>query len=117
MSKWVEVNSKDEIESFFKRVLPEIREAAKSCGYAIGVHGSMRRDLDLIAVRWIEGASDKEILARAIHKAACGFESSTYDWESKPEGRFATCFPICFPNWNEPSLGHVDLSVVELERV
>lgn len=52
-----------------ERLLPVIREAARACGYAVGVHGSMRRDLDLIAAPWIACASDAETLARAIRDA------------------------------------------------
>lgn len=34
----------------------EIREAARKYGYAITEHGSRERDLDLVAVPWIESA-------------------------------------------------------------
>jgi hypothetical protein len=79
-------------------------------------HGSLRRDLDLIAVPWVENYSDKDALAEAIQKAACGFTMSKYDWEQKPHGRMATAFPICNVNWEAfgdvpLSLCHVDLSV------
>jgi hypothetical protein len=111
---WKNIKDKSEIEVFYASILPGIREAAKACGYAIGVHGSMRRDLDLIAIPWIASYSDKETLARAIQKAACGLEMKKYDWEPKPLGRFATCFPVCFPEWHEPSVGHIDLSVLDL---
>lgn len=33
-------------------LLPALTRAAKSNGYALAVHGSMRRDLDLVAVPW-----------------------------------------------------------------
>jgi hypothetical protein len=95
-------------------VLAKIRFAAKECGYAIGVHGSLRRDLDLIAVPWIEKPADKNELAVKIHQAACGIQRQTYEWEKKPQGRTATAFPICWTEWNEPSLGHIDLSVMEV---
>jgi len=116
--RWVTVSNKEELKSLYEKVLPEIRAAAKMLGYAIGVHGSMERDLDLIAVPWTEVAADKEILARAIHRSACGLESQSYAWESKPHGRVATCFPICFPEFNHGtlSLGHIDLSVWQSKR-
>lgn len=114
--RWVVINSKDELELFYAGVLPRIREAARSMGYAIGVHGSMRRDLDLIAVPWRLNPASRSVLASEIQKAACGLVSQSYQWEEKPFGRVATCFPICFPNHetmeNEPSLGHIDLSVM-----
>ena len=114
---WTAVKNKDELELFYLSVIPAIREASKKCGYAIGVHGSLRRDLDLIAVPWVEEFVDKEVLAREIHKAACGLESQSYSWENKPNGRLATCFPICWTWHEEPmilSIGHIDLSVVSI---
>lgn len=40
-------------------VLPDFRliwRVARECGYAVGLHGSMKRDCDMIAVPWTEGA-------------------------------------------------------------
>jgi hypothetical protein len=111
---WVTVDSKDEMENFYRSVMKKITEAARLCGYAIGVHGSMRRDLDLIAVPWVAEYKNIDQLATAIHIAACGASNKEYQWEKKPNSRLATCFPICFPSWDEPSLGYIDLSVIEL---
>lgn len=110
--KWVHIENKDHLEVFYRNILPRLSLAAKTCGYALGVHGSLRRDLDLIATPWVDEHSDKDQLAREIHRAACGLERQTYQWEEKPMGRTATSFPICWADWNEPNLGHVDLSVV-----
>ena len=114
--KWTVCKDADEIEAFFKSRMPAIREAAKGCGYAVGLHGSMRRDLDLIAVPWSEKFLSKEDLAVAIHKAACGIAQpkETYVWEQKPLGRVATSFPICWTEELKLSNGHIDLSVVPL---
>jgi hypothetical protein len=97
--------------------LPDIREAAKRCGYAIGFHGTARRDFDLIAIPWTEIYATPNALAAAIHKAACGLmrENGEYIWERKPHGRIATAFPICWTGDEMlivPSLGHIDLSVM-----
>lgn len=113
--RWVHVKNKHEMEAFYHGILPKLREAARAEGYALGLHGSLRRDLDLIAVPWVEKCSDKETLARALHRAACGIESQTYHWEQKPHGRAAASFPICFPDFHDGtqlSLGHIDLSVM-----
>lgn len=116
--RWTHIHSKDELEAFYRAALPNIIAAAKECGYAIGLHGSLRRDLDLIAVPWVIGQSDKDVLAMSIHKAACGLNEKSYQWEQKPLGRWATSFPVCwtekgekFPS--ETNLGHIDLSVME----
>ena len=110
---WYQAETRDELEAFFTSRLPAIREAAKEHGYAIGLHGSMRRDLDLIAVPWREGASDKEVLAHAIAQAACGItRRGQYDWVMKPLVRVATSIPVCWASWyDEAGAGHIDLSV------
>ena len=46
--------------------LPEIRKRAKELGWAIGVHGSLVRDFDLIAVKWVEDASSHAKLFHTI---------------------------------------------------
>ena len=47
-------------------IIPVIQECARRCGYSIGVHGSLERDLDLIAVPWIEEAESAEQLVMHI---------------------------------------------------
>jgi hypothetical protein len=118
--QWFDACTVDEMQAFYLSRLPAIREAAKEHGYAIGLHGSTRRDFDLMAMRWREGASDKDTLARAIADAACGIRrEGAYDWEAKPSGRVATSIPICWTAHDNPdfdnmvSAGHIDLSVIE----
>lgn len=110
--EWFDATSVDQMEAFYRSRLPAIRETAKEHGYAIGVHGSLRRDLDLIAAPWREDASGADTLAAAIHHAACGFTQSKYQWEQKPAGRVAVSMPICWTHRHGVlSDGHIDLSV------
>ncbi len=85
--KWGTIRTKDELNRLYKRIVPEIRRVAYHAGYGIGVHGSMRRDLDLIAVPWTEKAVKASELARRIQLACCGMQESKYDWVQKPHGR------------------------------
>lgn len=112
--EWFDATSVDLMQQFFESRLPAIRETARRHGYAIGVHGSMRRDMDLIAAPWCDGASDPDTLAHAIADAACGITiASSYDWEQKPAGRVATSIPICWTHRpGVPGDGHIDLSVM-----
>lgn len=50
----------------YSALLPRLQEVAREHGYALGVHGSMATDLDLIAVPWTEEATDGETLVRAL---------------------------------------------------
>ncbi|CAG4885327.1 protein of unknown function [Georgfuchsia toluolica] len=111
--RWKKVHTTDELKEFYRSVLPAIREAARELGYAIGLHGSMTRDLDLIAVPWVEGHATKDQLAHAIAYVACGISrEGNYDWTVKPAGRVAVSIPICWTADNRPSAGHIDLSVM-----
>lgn len=118
--QWFDARTLDEMQAFYLSRLPAIREAAQQHGYAIGLHGSTRRDFDLMAMQWREGASEKDALAHTIAVAACGIaREGAYQWEQKPNGRFAVSLPICWTDHNnpefgdKPSLGHIDLSVID----
>lgn len=55
----------------FERHIGPMREAARAHGYALAVHGSLRRDIDLIAAPWWPDASEPDVLIAAL-VAACG---------------------------------------------
>jgi hypothetical protein len=48
----VDTSKADAIATLARLVLPPVRAVAKEKGYALGTHGSMARDIDLIAVPW-----------------------------------------------------------------
>lgn len=73
-------------------IYPLCCEAARACGYALALHGTMARDLDLLAVPWTEDAADYDTLIDAIMKACDGFlieRTSKPEPERKPHGRMA----------------------------
>jgi hypothetical protein len=113
LGEWFKAESVDEMQRFYRARLPAIREAAREHGYAIGVHGSERRDFDLIACPWREGASDPDTLAHAVAMAACGItRQGPYDWTKKPLGRVAVSIPVCWTARHRVTNdGHIDLSV------
>jgi hypothetical protein len=87
----------------YEKHIETIRRVASENGYAIGVHGSLRRDIDLIAAPWTEGASDGATLAGAIAGAVGGIidmgsvpgrgtERDHREPERKPHGRL--CWSI-----------------------
>ena len=78
----------------FVNLLPLIIKAAKECGYAIGIHGSLQRDLDLIAVPWTEEAVEMSEIVERVEKACGGFQLDRTSvqrpyWTEKPHGRKA----------------------------
>lgn len=93
-------------------MIPYITRIARRHGYAIGVHGSMSRDLDLIAVPWVETASDPKTLVDAVCSLTTGFLATGGDGETKcekmPHGRVA--YTICFHGARH----FIDLSIMPL---
>ncbi len=112
---WFKVTTLEELQQFYNSRLPAIREAARTLGWAIGVHGSERRDFDLMAMPWVENCANKNELAHAIAVAACGISrEGDYVWETKPGNRADTSIPICWTTWHDMlSAGHIDLAVID----
>ncbi len=51
---------------------PTLRAVARSHGYALGVHGSLTTDMDLIAAPWVDDASSAEDLVEALRECVGG---------------------------------------------
>lgn len=87
-------------------IVPLLTAAAQRCGYALALHGSMTRDLDLVAVPWVAEAVGPEALVEAL-QAAVGFTSCrAVGPEDKPHGRLAWCIPL-------NGGAYIDLSVLQ----
>lgn len=87
--------------------LPDFRliwNVARECGYSVGLHGSMKRDVDLIAAPWVEGARPPEQLIAALCSALKAREVGPR--EDKPFGRLAVSLQI--DGWFRV----IDLSIV-----
>jgi len=92
---------------FLKR-LPEIRRVAKKYGYAIGLHGSLKRDFDLIAVAWTEDAIGPVELSERIFYAARAKKMRFNSEPGKPHGRLNTAF-----DWGSyENREYCDLSII-----
>lgn len=55
------------------RLVSLIAERAHKLGYAIGIHGSLNRDLDLMAMPWVEDAKSAEELVQSIAECVGGY--------------------------------------------
>lgn len=87
--------------------LPDFRkiwDIARQHGYAVGLHGSMKRDVDLIAVPWVDTASAPLDLINAI---CTGINARRLGiLEGKPCGRIAVNLQV--EGWYKL----IDLSIV-----
>lgn len=60
----------DSCRKILVEILPGITETAKEYGYCVALHGSVARDIDLVAIPWICEASSASEVAEAIRVAA-----------------------------------------------
>lgn len=105
-------------------ILPAMRLVAKDFGYAITVHGSLNRDIDMVAIPWRDhNVADPDTLVVRLCGALggvtgrCNFYSNTekkfrpesiVKWVEKPHGRLATTLMI----WCGENSTDLDLSVM-----
>lgn len=100
---------KIENENPLTKLLREMRVVAKAQGYAVAVHGSQKRDLDLVAVPWVEEASSPAALVDAL-EANLDLKMIRGPVE-KPYGRVGHI--LCGRKWREGEDHQpIDLSVV-----
>ena len=91
----------------YAALYPTLRAAARKLGWALAVHGSLIKDLDVIAIPWVEGAAPERELVGALVEASGGYlNASTRDID-KPHGRRAYAIMLGITG------GYVDLSVVQ----
>lgn len=68
-------------------IYPMLTQIAKDHGYALCVHGSLHRDLDLVAVPWVEHASEAMDLIKAIKESVSAvFHHEEFD-HLEPDGK------------------------------
>lgn len=54
----------------YKALIGPLRAKARELGYALAVHGTLKRDIDLVAAPWAERAVEPRILAEALRDVA-----------------------------------------------
>lgn len=86
-------------------IVARVRHVARGHGYAIGVHGSLVRDVDLIAAPWIERASAPDELATAIADELGGAVRAR---ARRAHGRIG--YVVLIPGGKHPN--YIDLSVM-----
>lgn len=101
--------------SFYALLYAELRIVARSKGYALALHGSLRRDLDVLAVPWTEDAADEIELVKALTVAAEGL-CDLAAGKQMPHGR--TAWVIQFPGVSatihpDERGTYIDLSVMQ----
>jgi hypothetical protein len=98
------------IAPWYAMMFVKLERVAWRHGYALALHGTMARDLDIVAIPWTEDASDPDKLIAAIKrfivdKANVKLKGKEVPTQ-KPHGRQAYAIPIGYE-------GHyLDLSIM-----
>lgn len=104
------------LKAKYTALLPEIKVVAKAFGYAMAIHGSMMRDLDLVAVPWTDDATDADALADAVRRISEGIWAEGKPAPTKkPHGRLAYTIVLPKIEWSGGN-GFIDLSVLPRKR-
>lgn len=82
-----------------------IQRTARAAGYSIAIHGSLKRDVDLIAVPWTTKAVDWPILVENLCKALNA--NLVGQVEQKPFGRIGMILQI------DGYYKNIDLSITD----
>ncbi|HNP65938.1 MAG TPA: hypothetical protein PKH39_18565 [Woeseiaceae bacterium] len=93
--------------ALYSHRIHDIQIIGRASGYALAIHGSMKRDLDVIAVPWTQKAVKAETLVTRLCEALdLGFSADNNPTQ-KPHGR--RCWTLVTLN---SSTGYMDLSVM-----
>jgi hypothetical protein len=95
------------------KVIDDIRAIAREHGYAVAVHGSLRRvrDIDLIAAPWVKWAHGPRTLMIAVNRLPYLKRVTRHDHDPpKPHGRLGFVWIITHRAAECPAF--VDLSVM-----
>ncbi|MBW8814054.1 MAG: hypothetical protein JF588_11570 [Caulobacterales bacterium] len=99
------------VRALARRLMRPLRERARICGYALAEHGSMERDIDLVAIPWRQDAMTPEQLASHLRLVLdklypIGLEVTPETAaHGKPHGR--KCWAWWIRRWT-----YIDLSVM-----
>lgn len=84
---------------FYAAMWEDLRNAALDCGWALALHGSLKSDMDIMAMPWVEEAKPVEEMIKAL--SDCFTESDfimkdhhTKPYYGKPHGRIVYTLSI-----------------------
>lgn len=91
--------------AFYAWRIHELQAIAKACGYAVALHGSMTKDLDVIAVPWTKRALRPQTLVKRLCESMDLSFDETRNPTTMPHGRCAWSLHF------DHGCGYIDLSV------
>lgn len=109
-------SNKKAAPSFYAIYYSKIHSVCKKNGYTLVLHGSMQRDLDLIAIPWAQGAIESNKLIEKICEVSGTMNiphHKTRKYSIKPHGRKAYSL-----TW-DGTLGatpYIDISIMPITK-
>lgn len=99
--------------SFYACIWDDLRNAAMDCGWALGLHGSLANDMDIMAMPWTEDAKPVEVMIKAL--SDCFTESIFKEdhiipHHTKPHNRTVYTMSI----WAD---FHLDISIIDHNQI
>ena len=84
------------VAAFYATIYSDLIEKARQCGWALGLHGSLAHDMDIMAMPWTEEATSAEEMIKAL--ASCFMDNpimKTEPYYGKPNNRVVYTLNIC----------------------
>jgi len=103
--------------SFYSFIFEDAKIIAKEFGYNLVLHGSMNRDLDLIAIPWVDDPKDEFELIQALDLHLTGLVRNTkeqYMYSILPGNRHSYVINLNrggYWNFHEDKLFYLDISI------
>jgi len=95
---------------FYAAIYGDLREKALECGWALGLHGSLNSDMDIMAMPWTEKATDADVMIDKLMECFCNKDGDVLFHQKKhinekPNGRIVYTIPI----WAD---FYIDLNII-----
>ena len=96
--------------AFYACMWDDFRQAAMDCGWALGLHGSLASDMDIMAMPWTENATSADDMIQHLIDT-CFYDNHLSDFikhtQEKPNHRVVYTISI-FADF------YLDINVIEL---
>lgn len=97
--------------AFYASIYDDLRNTALNCGWALGLHGSLSSDMDIMAMPWTEDAKPVEVMIQAL--SDCFTENPFKDMHTiphygKPNNRVVYTMAI----WKD---FYLDINVIQMK--
>lgn len=99
--------------AFYACIWPDLMNAAMNCGWALGLHGSLQSDMDIMAMPWVEGARPVEEMMQALSDVFSKSPFKKYHTiahHGKPNNRIVYTMSI----WSD---FYLDINIIQTVRL